>query len=290
MVPDTNTVINVAIISQYLATKDNLRNNFSGNQSIDKRLPRLLMNIRKSVQNQFISNPSDPTLSKTGEYLYGLCAPYSQAALAIIGNIAQLPPVITGPSNQSGDVGFTATFSVSVVSSLPVIYQWYDYLGNPILGATGASYSFVNAQLTDSGKTFFVRATNAAGSTVSGTATLTVAAALVGQYYQGSTDFSNQLSVGVDNVTFLGTFPIVTGQPFSVTFPHLVTTEYIVVKYPDTEPTKTSYLNPPPSGPDAGTIPSVALNVNSFGGSKYIFSRTGNTFGLNSVNGTVKFS
>lgn len=279
-IPDINTVINVAIISQYKAMQAIKSANFSGNQVVDKMRPRLLYNIRKSVQRAFALNPNDPTLPKTSEFLFGICAPYSQFALTTLANLSQTAPVITGPSNQSVNVGSNATFSVSVVSALPYTLQWYDYLGNPILGANGITYTFLNAQITDSGKTFYVRATSAAGTSVSGTATLTVISPLVGYYYYGS-DFSVALLAGTDAVPYQGTFPIVTGQPLSILFPSGAANTFLVIKYPASESTKTSYSNLPLNN---GVIPSIAFDHTTIGSWKYVFSRTGNPFGLNTVN------
>lgn len=290
IVPSISTIIQVAIISQYKCTQDILTSNFSGGQVLNKTLPNLLRTLRKCVQNTFSVNPNDPALLKTSQYVFALCAPYSQYALGVLARQGQAIPVITGPSNQSVNVGQNATFSVSVVSSIPVTYQWYDTLGNIIVGATGSTYTVTNAQLSQSGSTFFVKVTNSAGSAVSDTATLTVIQNIVGYLYQGNTDYSTDLLAGTDDVVYLGTFPITHGQPLSVTFPHLGASEFIVVKYPVSESVKTSYINPPPSGPDAGGIPSLALEANSFGGWQYIFSRGGNPFVLNSVNGQVKFS
>jgi hypothetical protein len=152
------------------------------------------------------------------------------------------------------------------------------------------TYTKTNAQLTDSGDVFSATVTNAAGSVSSQPGILTVTNAIVAYYYQGNTDYSAELKAGMDNVPYLGTVNITTGQPITVPFPNIGATEYIALKYPSTEPTKTNYLNPPPSGPDSGTIPSLAMDDNSFGGWNYAFSRQGNPFGLNSVNGEVKFS
>lgn len=283
------SAINIARICQVLAITDRGFNNALKGGQLDERLPIMLYNERKAVEWANTANPSDPTLQGMANYLYALCYPYAPKAQQIINNIAAGPPILTGPANQSGSVGFNAVFSVTVISATTTIFQWFQN-GVAIPGATTASLTIFNAQLSQSGSTFFVVATNAAGSTVSGTATLTVSNALVGSFYQGSTDYSTLLLGGTDSVAYLGTFPITTGQPLNVTFPHLVSTEFIVVRYPGTETTKTNYLNPPPSGPDAGSIPSLALEGTSFGGFKYIFSRPGITFGLNNINGTVRFS
>jgi hypothetical protein len=88
--------------------------------------------------------------------------------------VALHPPAITsGPSPVSITVGSTATFNVGATGTAPLTYQWLRG-GSPISGATSASYSLTNAQLTDSGSTFSVQVTNAAATATSGTALLTV--------------------------------------------------------------------------------------------------------------------
>jgi hypothetical protein len=239
------------------------------------------------LQNINNLNPSSPTLRGTAEYVLSLCGKYGVQAKNIANNLLQSPPIITGPSNQSGLVGFTAIFSVSVGSSLPVTYQWFDYLGNPIPGATNSSYSFVNAQLVDSGKTFFVKATNAAGQTVSGTATLTVTQSITGQWYAGGTDYSTLLAAGTDTVAYSGTFTITDGQPLVVPFP-AGQFDFIVVQYPVSQSVKTHYANPA-GGFDQAAVPGLALAVNTFGGNNYIFSN-GSPFGINNASGQITFS
>jgi hypothetical protein len=271
-VPNTDTIINVAIISQYLFTRDILNNNFYGANPIDRKRPRLLYNIRKSVQRVYALNPSDASLIKTGEYLFGLCEPHTQSALTIISNSTQLPPVITGPTNQSVNVGQNATFSVSVVSALPVTYQWYDYLGNPIPLATSSSYIFMNAQLADSGKTFFVRATNAVGSVVSSTASLTVNALITGFLSYGDIDPAAALQSSNDPFTYQNSFSITHNASLSITIPAPATpNKYLIVKVPDTESIKNTWFN---TALNNGTIPDFNWQDHvQFGGNTYYYSR-----------------
>lgn len=284
-----STILKIAQVCEYLSVVNISKNNILTGGDISENQARLIYMERMAVQNRFNLNPSDPTLQGTANYLLSICRQQAAQAQTILNNLADVLPVITGPANQSVSVGATATFSVSVVSSTNVTYQWY--LNNVLIpGATTSSYLVNNAQLTQSGGLYSVTVTNTAGPVVSNQATLTVTATLVGFYYQGTTDYSGELLAATDSIPYLGTFPITTGQPLNVTFPNLVSTQYIVVKYPATEPTKTTYLNPPPSGPDSGTIPSISLEGTSFGGWKYIFSRPGNTFGLNNSTGTVEFS
>lgn len=283
-------IINFAKISQYLAGNDKSSQLGLKSGSFIGNLEGLLYMEGYLLQNLYTLNPSSSTLRSTGEYVLSLCGKYLQKAISIANAVAIGPPVVSGPFSVSVNVGGNASFIVTATGAGPFTYSWFDYLGNPILGATSSSYTFLNAQLSDSGKTFFAKVTDANGQSVtSSTATLTVTASLVGYFYQGNTDYSTNLLAAIDNVTYLGTFPITTGQPFTVTFPHLGASEYIVVKYPSTEPTKTNYQNPP-GGIDSAAIPGLAWNITTIGASKYIFSRTGNAFSLNNINGEVKFS
>lgn len=278
-VPTTSTIINVAIISQYLSTRDIASKCFSANQVPNKRLPQLIRSIRKSVEWAYNYNPSDPTLLKTGEYLYALCAPYSQTALNILSNVSAVAPIVSGPSNNSVLIGQNASFTISVTSTISYTISWYRN-GILIPGETGLTYTLSNAQLSDTGSTFYAIATNSAGQGVSNTGTLTVAAGLIGYYYYGD-DYSIALLSGNDAVPYQGTFPITTGQPLSVTFPSGAPNTFLVIKYPATETTKISYSNLPLN---VGVIPSIAFDHTTIGAWKYVFSRTGNTFGLNYLN------
>jgi hypothetical protein len=83
------------------------------------------------------------------------------------------PPSITSePSSQTRLAGSTATFQVTATGSAPLSYQWRK-AGADIFGATGASLVLTNAQSADEAA-YSVVVTNAAGSTTSSTAALTV--------------------------------------------------------------------------------------------------------------------
>lgn len=77
----------------------------------------------------------------------------------------KLAPVIVGaPLAQAVGYGAGATFSVGVAGPGPFTYQWFRN-GTAIPGATASTYSVANAGDADFGATFFVRITNAYGST-----------------------------------------------------------------------------------------------------------------------------
>lgn len=267
-----NQIIQFANISQYLAGNDKSRLDQLKSGSFVGELPGLLYMENYLLQNINNLNPSSVTLRGTAEYVLSLCGKYGVQAKNIVNNLAQSPPIITGPVNQSGNVGFTAVFGVSVVSSLPITYQWFDYLGNPILGATGSSYSFVNSQLVDSGKTFFVKATNAAGTSVSGTAILTVTVALTAYLYYNVSDPGPTLQANLDPFVYQSNNTITHNAPIAMTLPGGSTPNmYLVVKVPSGESSKSTWFN---TALNNGSIPdSVFQTAITFGGFTYYYTR-----------------
>jgi len=88
------------------------------------------------------------------------------------------PTITTQPANQAVVVGQTAMFSVTATGTAPLSYQWIDAAtGANITGATSSSYTTPATTLGDNGSTFRVDVINAAGSTLSQAATLTVTSA-----------------------------------------------------------------------------------------------------------------
>ena len=87
------------------------------------------------------------------------------------------PPTITGhPTNSTVNEGQTATFSVSATGSGTLTYQWKKN-GTNVTGGSGgttSSYTTPVTYLADSGSQFSCVVSNAAGSTPSNAATLTV--------------------------------------------------------------------------------------------------------------------
>ena len=70
--------------------------------------------------------------------------------------VSVVPPAIaTQPQNASVSDGAAATFCVAAAGSPPFTYQW-SRGGAAIAGATGATYTIPNVQLSDNGATFAV--------------------------------------------------------------------------------------------------------------------------------------
>ena len=86
---------------------------------------------------------------------------------------AAAPSITTQPSNQSVNVGSTATFSVMATGTTPLTYQWQKGT-TPLTGATAASYTTAATTSSDNGSQFEVVVTNSVGSITSNAATLTV--------------------------------------------------------------------------------------------------------------------
>ena len=95
----------------------------------------------------------------------------SRAAQLTVSAVA--PSITTQPANATVTAGASATFSVAAAGTAPLSYQW-QRSGTAIPGATAASYTTAAAVTADSGATFSVVVSNAAGNITSRAAQLTV--------------------------------------------------------------------------------------------------------------------
>jgi hypothetical protein len=105
---------------------------------------------------------SFPNYADNTLYLYHNVTPFGSS-----------PVITTQPTNQTVPLGGNASFSV-VAGGLPSLsYQWYFNTNNPVPGATNATLTLTNVQLSQAGN-YTVAMTNFYGSTNSVSATLTV--------------------------------------------------------------------------------------------------------------------
>jgi hypothetical protein len=109
----------------------------------------------------------------------------SVAVLAI--KAATAPGITTEPGSQTNLIGDTATFAVVATGTPAPVYQWSEIsggvttalvdgpgpFGETFSGSTNATLLIINVQTNDAGS-YFVTVSNAAGSTNSRTAVLTV--------------------------------------------------------------------------------------------------------------------
>jgi hypothetical protein len=98
----------------------------------------------------------------------GLSTP--QATYTVVVSASNGPSFATEPQSQTVDDGQSASFT-ALASGSPT-YQW-QFNGEAISGQTGSTLTLMSVQSSNAG-TYSVVATNASGSTTSGSATLTV--------------------------------------------------------------------------------------------------------------------
>jgi glucose/arabinose dehydrogenase len=125
-----------------------------------------------------LGNPTNIALSPTGNVYYlarnqGTSTPLPGAGT--VGKISytgsQAPHITQNPLSVTVNVGVAATFSVAADGGASV--QWQRN-GINISGATADSYTLAAPTVADNGANFLAIVTNAFGSVVSGSATLTV--------------------------------------------------------------------------------------------------------------------
>jgi len=103
----------------------------------------------------------------------------NSSGIATISTIATLlvvaPPAITSqPASRTVFEGTNVSLTIGLGGTAPFVYQWHRN-GSPITGATNASLAFTNVQLGSDG-TYYVVATNLAGTVTSDPAVLTIIA------------------------------------------------------------------------------------------------------------------
>lgn len=101
--PTVSEIIEIAQVSQYLSANA-IRRGGLYSSGIDKRLPRLLYMVRKTVELRYEQDSSDDTLPKTSSYLYALCGKFSLEAqrLLNIGGGGSVSPIT--PSTTDDDI------------------------------------------------------------------------------------------------------------------------------------------------------------------------------------------
>jgi len=97
-----------------------------------------------------------------------------ESAVLERGPVLPRPPfIVEQPANRTVAVGGAATFSVTAIGTPQLNYYWRRN-DTPIPGANSASYTINDAQPADSGSQFSCLVSNAQGTALSSSATLTV--------------------------------------------------------------------------------------------------------------------
>jgi hypothetical protein len=263
-------ILSIAKISQYMAANESAKREFFEGSDPDSKLPVILYTERKIFEGLYNRNSSSTRLRGMANYVYALCGKYAALAEGVLDNLAAGAPTVTGPSDASITEGQSASFTISVTSTLPYTIAWFKD-GVLVSGETGLTLT-VTPTVADDGAIYQAVVTSAAGSSNSANAELTVAASLTGSYYYGDTDYFSALEGGTDAITYNGTFSVTSGNPLSVQFPSgAANNKFLVVKYPASQSTKTAWSN---TDLNLGNIPDqVFRNVVTIGSWKYIISR-----------------
>ena len=134
--------------------------------------------------NTVITNATDSTLTITNIQQANVGS-YSVTVSNLAGGITSSnafltidttpvgPAFSSQPASQLVLVGGTASFSAQANGTAPIGYQW-NKNGVPITGATSATLTLTNVQVSDSGGSYTVTASNSVNSATSSAAVLTV--------------------------------------------------------------------------------------------------------------------
>jgi hypothetical protein len=143
------------------------------------------VNIATHTYSAYVTRGSVPQL--IGANLAFRTTQSTVASLAYLGavtswgtnkvcNVTIAPAITTQPAGKTVSVGQSASFSVAVMGTAPMNYQWMKN-GAAITSATSATYSTPVATTADNGAKFSVLIRNAAGNVTSAPATMTVKSA-----------------------------------------------------------------------------------------------------------------
>jgi DNA-binding beta-propeller fold protein YncE len=129
-----------------------------------------------SGNGQF-DGPDGVAVDSTGNFIY-VTDPGNGRIEVFANNVNNLPPYITSqPASQTVPGSINVTFSVSVAGGAPFAYQWTsNNVGVP--GATNATFTLTNVNLSQSGSAYAVLVTNNYGSLLSSNALLTIVPAV----------------------------------------------------------------------------------------------------------------
>ncbi len=165
-----------------------------------------------------VSGALTPTLTLTnvlggdaGAYQLVVSNVWGSTTSVVAGLSVVDPLLVTNPASQFVNGGQTVTFSVSVLGTQPLQYQWRKD-GAILVGATLPSLTLINVQATNAGG-YDVVATDAFGSVTSAVASLRVNLALTDGLNPGVNGQVNALAVQPDGKILLGGTFINVGGP-----------------------------------------------------------------------------
>lgn len=123
-----------------------------------------------------------PILATTTSYwvrVTGACGSVDSTTATITIGACAAPSIVTQPANQTISSGGTATLTLVDSGTEPMTYQWYvGTSGNTTNPMSGETNDYCTTPPLTASTSYWVRMTNACGSTDSDTATVSIAANL----------------------------------------------------------------------------------------------------------------
>jgi len=126
--PTILEIIDIANISQYLASKDVAFDGMFNYGSLDKDLPLKIYDVREAVEWMYAQDPNYSSLFQVATYLYQLCGKYSGIAKGIA-------------AQNSGQVTYNTNTGQILNGLMPVHYQFT--VGDLSAPLDGTNLSFV---------------------------------------------------------------------------------------------------------------------------------------------------
>lgn len=126
--PTILEIIDIANISQYLASKDVAFDGIFNWGSLDKDLPLKIYDVREAVEWMYAQDPNYSSLFQVATYLYQLCGKYSGIAKGIA-------------AQNSGQVTYNTNTGQILNGLMPVQYQFT--VGDVAAPLNGTNLSFV---------------------------------------------------------------------------------------------------------------------------------------------------
>ncbi len=127
-------------------------------------------NVDGLAGNARLDSPGDVTVDTSG--LVYVADTLNCTVRRIVAAQVLAPAITAQPASLDVSLGQNATFTVAVSGTAPFTYQWY-FNGTALGGATAASYTVADAQLSQAGS-YTVSVANSNGTVTSAGAVLTV--------------------------------------------------------------------------------------------------------------------
>ncbi len=125
----TAQVINIAKISQFLASQDVAKGSLFGKR-ISPQTPSVLYMERSAVEWMYDTDPANSTLQLTCNYLYSLCRGYNLQAQRITGSGGSVSPVnpTTAPNPYEFEVSGSSFIATGESTKTITAFSGYNIL------------------------------------------------------------------------------------------------------------------------------------------------------------------